>query len=64
MRYCFIPASCRHFASVGSLRKLSVIEPLTVLFFPPSEASSMMLDAPETALFTISGRQLSRFAKT
>jgi hypothetical protein len=41
-----------------------VIVPSTSLFFPPSEASTMMFEVPETALLITSGFHPSRFAKT
>ena len=41
-----------------------MIDPSTVLFFPPSEASTMMFDVPETPLTMTFGLQPSRFAKT
>ena len=52
-------------AGVGrSLRTVVVIEPSTALFFPPSEASTMMFEVPETPLTITFGRHPRRFAKT
>ena len=52
-----MPVSFFQRGSVGSLRTVVVIEPSTALFFPPSEASTMMFEVPETPLTITFGRQ-------